>query len=176
VRRCESGIALLIVTILLSMLLALALVLTSVTMTETAIAGGFADSAQVFYAAESAVDYAIHALGEEPDWQVVLDGHGSAWLQSADAQARIDAADGSGGVLYACGWLADLLPAGDRAPRLALAVWVSADPQPGVLIVAGHAYGANRSHRAVEVRVIRTPPTPDQDAPRLRVLRWRELR
>src|SRR5688572_10463047 len=70
----DTGVALVIVVTLLSLLLALGLAVTGVTLTEATVAGGFRDSLQVFYAAESAADYGIQALSREPDWDLVLAG------------------------------------------------------------------------------------------------------
>jgi hypothetical protein len=168
----DSGVALVIVVTLLSLLLALGLALTSVTLTETTVAGSFRDSLQVFYAAESAADYGLQALGREPDWAPVLAGSAVPPFRDPSVLPVLGGAVPDG-VLYAYGWFADLLPFDAAGSRLALAIWAAPDPdRSDRLLVTGRAYGLNGARRTIEVHVERTNPP----AAPLRVVSWREVR
>ena len=173
--RCaaaERGLALLVVLMAMSMLMALGLALTTVTMGESAVASGYGQGLQAYYAAESACDYALQALAREPDWQAVVEGDRSSVLND-DAVVDVIGADAPPtGVLYAYGWLSDLMPADAALPRLAVAAWVADGGDEATLLVTGRAYGANGSRREIEMRVERAEPPED----RLRVVSWREVR
>src|SRR5687768_13034424 len=93
----DSGVALVIVVTLLALLLALGLAVTGVTLTEVTVAGSFRDSLQVFYAAESAADYGIQALGREADWDRVLAGSAVPPFRDASVLTVLAGGDAPGG-------------------------------------------------------------------------------
>ena len=154
----------------LSLLTAVGLALTTVAMTETAIAAAYGEASQSFYAAESAVDHALHALALEADWQAVVAGDAVASPRNPEVLEVLRGEDVPPGTLYAYGWFAQLLPDDWRGPPLATLAWVAADADvEGRLVVTGRAYGGNGSRRTIEVRV-----EPAEGRPR--IVSWREVR
>jgi hypothetical protein len=168
----ERGIALLIVLMAMSMLMALGLALTAVTIGETEVASAYDQAGQVFYAAESAGAYALQALAREPDWAAVLDGTRASAFQDPDVLPVLAGEDAPAGRLFAFGWLAGLMPPDAAVARLAVAAWVAEGDEPGLLRLTARAYGSRGARRAIELTVTRVPP-PE---PRLRIISWREVR
>jgi hypothetical protein len=166
----DRGVALVIVLLAMSLLLAIGLALTTVALSETSIAGSYADASQTLYAAESAVDYAIQALAREANWQAVVDGDAVSSLRADEVLNVLQGEEVPAGTLYAYGWLAELFPS-DRPPVPAVVLaWVAADDEvQGRLIVTGRAYGLNGSRRSVEIRLEPTDGRP-------RIVSWREVR
>src|SRR3954470_16680942 len=72
--RQESGVALVITLIAMSLLLALALALTLTTMTEVRVAAIYRDGVEAQDAAEAAVARVLPELRAAPDWTAVLNG------------------------------------------------------------------------------------------------------
>jgi hypothetical protein len=173
--RCVTasrGVALLVVLMAMSMLMALGLALTAITMGESAVAAGYGQGTQAFHAAESACEFALQALARESDWQGVVDGVRLSSLTDAAVLGILAADDPPQGALYAYGWLADLFPSGTSVPPLAIAAWVFPDAAGTGLVITGRAYGTNGSRREIEMRVARPQPPHE----RLRVVSWREVR
>jgi len=74
VRGDESGVALVITLMALSLLLALGVALAMTTNTETRIAANYRDGVEALYAADAGVERAIQDLATASDWDSVLNG------------------------------------------------------------------------------------------------------
>ena len=72
--RDDTGIALLVVLMAISLFSALGLALTLTTIAEGKISGNFAQGAEAFYAADAGLERAVQDLVAMPDWNVVLSG------------------------------------------------------------------------------------------------------
>lgn len=181
----------------MTLLTALGSALVIGTMIETAIAAGHRESAEVFYAADAAVAFAIAELATADDWNAVLSGTvpsvfvdgaavgtrrvGATTIDLAQATEDTNTAASGGDVtyrLYAYGRFADMAATGGGASPYVI-VWLAdvpvdeADPEPGarVLGIVGRAYGPRGSRRSVAVSLARVPGA-DGD----RVRSWHELR
>jgi hypothetical protein len=157
-RRDDRGVALLLTLVTTALLTALAASLVIATSTETLISGSYRASQEAFYAADAALERAIHELSFLPDWTVVLAAPPSNVLASfddgapaatspagrslsfvaltSDRQAASDAA-GNFGVnrpvwrLYAHAPLQSVLPAGTIAAAAYVLLWIQDDGGDG---------------------------------------------
>lgn len=172
----DRGIALIVVMLAMTLLMGLGLALIMVTMTESAIAGSYADATQAFYAAEAAVEYTVQEVAARPDWEAVATGQIRSTFRD-DAVLSVIAPDDTSRAwtLFAYGRLQDLLaPVPVRAPYV-IAVWIAPEGTGGgALALLGHAYGANGSRRAIELIVARAQESDAGARPR--VMAWREVR
>ena len=70
--RRDSGVALVIVMMAVTLLTALGSALTLATIAETAVAANYRDATETFYAAEGAVEFAMQELAAVSDWRAVV--------------------------------------------------------------------------------------------------------
>ena len=174
----------------LTLLTALAGALILGTTAETAIAASYRDGVETFYAAESAVEFAVDELREADDWGAVLSGDlpsvfmdgppeglrvvGAVTLDLVAERADVDAipdADAPVYRLYAYGTFTDLISISGVAPKHYVSVWVAELEQdglgePSTIRVLGRAYGPTGARRSVAVSLSRTG----------NVLSWADLR
>lgn len=192
---------LVIVMMALTLLTGLGTVLVVGTMTETAVAAGYRQGMETFYAADAAVEFAIRDLAARSDWDGVLTGDatsafvdgppggtrqvGAAVVDLARATAEVDAIlaarvapSRAPAQLYAYGHFEALLAAAASRSPAYLGVWV-AEPAPDedapairLLYVVGRAYGPTGGVRTILVTVARLVG-PD-DAPTFEVRAWEE--
>ena len=182
--RRDSGVALVIVMMAVTLLTALGSALTLATIAETAVAANYRDATETFYAAEGAVEFAMQELAAVSDWRAVVaapgrsafvDGPaagaravGAVTLDLGDATTDVNAAGAPGSsdadrLLYAYGRFRDLVPSSPRRSQIYVVVWVadrSSAPDeemsvPDALSILGQAYGGRGSRRTVEVVVER---------------------
>ncbi len=121
------------------------------------IAGNYREATEAFYAAEAAVEWAIHDLSAA-DWNVTTT------------------------VPYVAGRLAEIIPAAADS-RMRVSVRVTRPPPAEedldagleVLVVVGEAYGAGGSRRAIQITLAREAASDASDAGPIHVLYWREL-
>jgi hypothetical protein len=157
-RVSERGVALLLALVTTALLTALAASLLIATSAETLISGSYRASAEAFYAADAALERAIHELSLLPDWTPVLlappsnvlgsfdDGSGVATAPDGrpipvsaltiERQAESDARGNFGPDrplwrLYAHASLQSILPPGAIAPPAYVLVWVQDDGGDG---------------------------------------------
>ena len=173
-----------------TLLTALAGALILGTTTETAIAASYRDGVETFYAAESAVDFAVDELRDTDDWGAVLSGDlpsvfidgtpdglrrvGAVTLDLIAETADVDAIpDAAAPVyrLYAYGPFRDLISIGAVAPKHYVGVWVAELErdglgEPSTIRVLASAYGPTGARRSVAVSLTRTG----------NVLSWADLR
>lgn len=174
----------------LTLLTALAGALILGTTAETAIAASYRDGVETFYAAESAVEFAVDELRDADDWGAVLSGDlpsafidgppegvrriGAVTLdlaaETVDVAAIPDGAEPSYR-LYAYGPFTDLISIGAVAPKHYVGIWVAELERDGLgeastIRVLGRAYGPTGARRSVAVSVTRAG----------RVLSWSDLR
>lgn len=138
---------LVIVMMALTLLTGLGTSLVVGTMTETAVAAGYRQGIETFYAADAAVEFAIRDLAGRSDWDEVLGGEPSAFVDGPPDGTRqvgaavVDLARGTAEVdailagratppsawaqLYAYGPLAGLLPAAAARSPTYVCVWVA---------------------------------------------------
>ena len=182
--------AILIAMSALTLVTALAGALILGTTTETAIAVSYRDGIETFYAAESAVEFAVDELTGVDDWGAVLSGDlASAFIdgppdgvrevgavtldltaETADLDAIPDGVDPSYR-LYAYGAFTDLISIGAVAPKHYVGIWVAELERDGLeevstMRVVGRAYGPTGARRAVAVSLTRAG----------KVLSWSDLR
>ncbi len=146
--RRDSGVALVIVMMTVTLLTALGSALTLATIAETAVAANYRDATETFYAAEGAVEFAMQELAVVSDWGDVVtapgrsafvDGPaagaravGAVTLDLGDATTDVNAAGaGASGssdtdwLLYAYGRFRDLVPSSPRRSQIYVVVWVA---------------------------------------------------
>ncbi|HEU4693855.1 MAG TPA: pilus assembly PilX N-terminal domain-containing protein [Vicinamibacterales bacterium] len=70
----DRGVALIVVLLVMMLLSALGLSLTMLTSTEERVADAYSSGSEAFYAADGALELAVHELSRIPDWSHVLDG------------------------------------------------------------------------------------------------------
>lgn len=149
-----------LVVVLMSMMLmtSLGTALALTTLTEMTIAGNYREATEAFYAAEAAVEWAIHDLSAS-DWNAVTTTEP-----------------------YVAGRLAEIIPAAADS-RMRVSVRVTRPPPAEndldagleVLVVVGEAYGTGGSRRAIEITLAREAASDASDAGPIHVLYWREL-
>jgi hypothetical protein len=154
----DRGVALLLTLVATALLTALAASLVISTSIETLISGSYRASQEAFYAADAALERAIHELSFLPDWTVVLvappsnvlasfddglpgatspDGRPLSFaLLTAERQAASDAAGSFGADrpvwrVYAHAPLQSILPAGTVAPAAYVLLWIQDDGGDG---------------------------------------------
>lgn len=184
--RNQQGMALVVVTMALLLMLAVGAALALTTSSEVLIAANYRTSQQARYAAEAAADWALLDLpAVVDDWPTLLTNHVKSWFVDGVAAGPRSLADGSlidvGAVvarsvpwqLYAYGPLRGLLasPAsGSAASDFYVLVFVAEDPgSPDRLKLRTHAFGPRGSHKLIEICVLR-------DASGVRALSWAEVR
>ncbi len=146
--RRDSGVALVMVMMTITLLTALGSALTLATIAETAIAANYRDATETFYAAEAAVEFAMQEVAAAPDWADVVaapgraafvDGPaagrrtiGSVTLDLGDATTDVNAAAAGASastdpdwLLYAFGRFRDLVPSSVRRSQIYVMVWVA---------------------------------------------------
>jgi Tfp pilus assembly protein PilX len=74
----DRGVALLVAMLIMVLLSALGLSLAMVTTTEARVAQSYTSGSESFYAADAAIELAIHELAQQPSWDRVLDGTSSS--------------------------------------------------------------------------------------------------
>ena len=144
----DDGVALVVVMMAITLLMALGTALTLATIAETAIAANYRDTTEAFYAAEAAVEFAMQEVAAVSDWSDVVaepgqsafvdgpaDGArtvGAVTLDLADATRDVNATAGGapgagsrGWVLYAFGRFQDLVPSSPGRSQIYVAVWVA---------------------------------------------------
>lgn len=174
----------------LTLLTALSGALILGTTAETAIAASYRDGVETFYAAESAVEFAVGELTGEDDWGAILSGEllsaftdgppdgvrevGPVTLdltaETADVHAIPDRTDRSYR-LYAYGAFTDLISIGAIAPKQYVGIWVAELERDGLgevstIRVLGRAYGPTGARRSIAVSLTRAGE----------VLSWSDLR
>jgi hypothetical protein len=149
--REERGVALIVTLLSMMLLSVLGLALTLTTSTEVRVSSAHARGVEAFYAADAAFDRALQDLSLIADWDLVLGGMRSAFVDGPPGLRRLT--DGSvldlrketdrlncGGAtcgpwgpnnpmwqLFAYGWLADMSPARAINSRIYVVVWVADD-------------------------------------------------
>jgi len=139
---------LMIVMMALTLLTGLGTVLVLGTMTETAVAAGYRQGIETFYAADAAVEFAIRDLAARSDWDQVLSGAeisafidgpaggtrqvGVTVVDLARATAEVDAMlaaratpPAASAQLYAYGRFDGLLPPAAARSPIYVCVWVA---------------------------------------------------
>jgi len=91
----ESGVALVITLMALSLLLALGVTLALTTDTEIRIAANYRDGVEALYAADAGVERAIQDLATTPDWDSVLNGTVTASFNDGPPNGLRILADGA---------------------------------------------------------------------------------
>jgi len=184
--RNEQGMALVVVTMTLLLLLAVGGALALTTSSEVWIATNYRTSQQARYAAEAAAEWALLDLpAVADDWPALLATHVQSWFVDGVAAGRRALPDGSsidlGSIvarnaawqLYAYGPLRGLLasPAGESAGSdFYVILFVAEDPaSPDRLKVRSHAFGPRGSHKLIEICVLR-------GVSGVRVVSWTEVR
>lgn len=74
----DRGVALVVALLIMMLLAALGLSLTMVTTTEARVAHSYSSGSESFYAADAALELAVHELAQQADWNRVLDGSASS--------------------------------------------------------------------------------------------------
>ena len=74
----DRGVALIVAMLIMMLLAALGLSLTMVTTTEARVAHSYSSGSESFYAADAALELAVHELAQQADWNRVLDGSASS--------------------------------------------------------------------------------------------------
>lgn len=176
---------LLVVTMALTLLTGLGTALVVGTMMETAVAAGYRQAVETFYAADAAVEFAIRDLAAHADWDDVLGGAepsaltdgppdgtrevGAMTVDLTRATAEVEALLAARAAppdtpaqLYAWGRFDGLLPAAAARRPAYVCVWVAGLATDGaevpavrLLYVAGRAYGPTGGQRTVVVTVAR---------------------
>ena len=144
----EHGVALIIVMMTITLLTALGAAVTLATVTETAIAANYRDSAEALHAAEGAVEFVMQELAGVADWSGVIAESGrSAFVDgpaggirtvgavtldltqaTGDANAIATPTPGAASppsVLFAFGRFRDLVAPGASRSQVYVAVWVA---------------------------------------------------
>ncbi len=157
-RADDRGVALLLALVTTALLTALAASLVISTSAEMLISGSYRASQEAFYAADTALERAIHELSLLPDWTVVLmappsnvlapfddgasggkapDGRPLSFSAlTAERQAASDASGSFGADrpvwrLYAHASLPSILPPGTIAPPAYILLWLRDDGGDG---------------------------------------------
>ena len=177
--------ALLVVLMATTLLMALGAGLALLTATEARIAAHFAAGFEALYAADAAIERVVADLAVTADWSAVtsgsarssfVDGQPPGTRRLADGSEIDLAAAGTAGAggpwrLYAHAPISQMLPAGRIRSRVYVVIWVAdaAGATGGdVLVLRARAYGVHGARRTVEASVARGDTRP-------RLLSWREL-
>lgn len=192
----EQGLALLVVLMTTTLLMALGAGLVLLTTTESRIAAHFGAGLQALYAAEAAIERVLPDLAATGDWDAIaagavrstfVDGDPSGIRSGPDGTAvdliaatsiercgRLSCSDEEAGVLwrlYAHAPLRDLRPPVRAGSGIYVIVW-AAEPAGGnaadTLVLRARAYGFYGVRRTVEAAVTRRGSG-------VRLLSWREL-
>lgn len=195
-RDDERGIALLVVLMSTTLLMALGAGLVLLSTTEARIAAHFGAGLEALYGAEAAIERVLPDLSAAGDWAAVAAGDVQSTFRDGEPSLVRTGADGVPIDLFAathiercgrplaCGddeaslpWrlyahapISDLLPSGRTTSRVYLIVW-AAEPGSGsadTLILRARAYGLYGARRTVEAVIIRAGAG-------VRLLSWREL-
>ena len=144
----DSGVALVIVMMTITLLTALGTALTLGTIAETAVAANYRDATETLYAADAAVEFATQEVAAVADWSdvisepgrsVFVDGQagglrtvGATALDLSEATRDVNKVAGGGPgtaggswVLYAFGRFEDLVPSGVSGSQIYVTVWVA---------------------------------------------------
>lgn len=144
----DSGVALVIVMMTITLLTALGTALTLGTIAETAVAANYRDATETLYAADAAVEFATQEVAAVADWSDVIsepgrsafvDGQpgglrtvGAIALDLSEATRDVNAAAvgppgpvSGGWVLYAFGLFEDFVPSGASRSPIYVAVWIA---------------------------------------------------
>ncbi len=87
-RRTDSGSALVVALLTMTLMGALGGALLLTTMTEARIGAGYRDGVETFYAAEGALELAVQELGSAPDWDALLSGAVTSGLVDGPASGE----------------------------------------------------------------------------------------
>ena len=146
--RRDSGVALVIVLMTITLLTALGSALTLATIAETAIAANYRDATETFYAAEGAVEFAMQEVAAVSDWRdlvaapgrsAFVDGPaagqrtiGAVTIDLGGATTDVNAAGAgatgptdSAWLLYAFGPFQDLVRSSVRRSQIYVVVWLA---------------------------------------------------
>ncbi len=93
-RNTETGMALIVCTLAMLLLMALGAALVLATSTETLIAGNFRTAHEGRYAAAAALERAIADLPAVPDWSLILDGRAQSGFVDGPPRGVRTLADG----------------------------------------------------------------------------------
>ena len=197
----DSGVALVLVMMTITLLTALGTALTLGTIAETAIAANYRDATETFYAADAAVEFATQEVAAVADWSDVISEPGRSEFvdglagglrtvgattldlreETRDVNRVAAGAPGSasgGWVLYAFGRFEDLVPSSLGRSQLYVAVWVAdrsdtpEEDRPGPDILSILGQAYGaRGSRRTVEAIVVT-----EDASTVRTRSWREWR
>jgi hypothetical protein len=179
--RAENGIALLVVLLATTLLMALGGGLAVLAATEARIAAHFAAGMEALYAADAALERALADLQAPAGWAAALDGSASSFVdggvgvRALPDGSTLDLAappDAPGGPwrLYVHAPIDRLSPPGRIQSRAYTVVWLGApvDAAADAIVLRAEAYAPYGARRAIEALVT-------HDGTALRILAWREL-
>jgi hypothetical protein len=200
----ERGAALLLVLLATTLLAAIGIGLVLMTMAETAVAGGYRQGREVFYAADAVFEWSVAELGRRADIDEALAGgaptafgwgesNGAVPFNAGDATRIVQQASdlvGGGGAnrtiwrLLGHGGLSGLT--GVPSSTLYVAVWVGDDAAEtdgvpahdanGLLRVHAEAYGPREARAVIEGLLSRVSPEGVPGNGAVRVVSWGEVR
>jgi hypothetical protein len=164
----SRGAALVLALMALTLLAALGLSLSVLAGVETRIAGNYSQALEARSAAESALEFAVHALQGMADWNAVAAGALTSTFIDGPPESAKPLSDGAslnlvqvtsslgepGWHLFAYGPLSAL--AGPPS-TLYIVVWAGPDPsgREGTMVLRADAFGPAGARRAVQATVSR---------------------
>ncbi|MBI2833128.1 MAG: pilus assembly PilX N-terminal domain-containing protein [Acidobacteria bacterium] len=150
-RSNETGVALVISLMAMTLLTGLGVALVLTTMTETAITSNYRSAQETFYAADAGIERSIQDIVRASDWNYILGGTSVSGFIDAPPRKLPDGADADLTLLttalqsesntfygsdpnrplwrvYASGPMSNLMPPGTITTRAYILVWVADDP------------------------------------------------